>query len=129
MVLINFDPATYQEFKVGVPREGDYVEILNTDAVELGGSGVLNTGTVSSRPESWNGRDDSITIKVPPLAGVVFKRVGPSSYVPPKPPRAKRIPRVNKARKEKLARDLIGEVVPTGKTERARRRIKRNGRG
>ena len=129
VVLINFDPATYQEFKVGVPREGDYVEILNTDAVELGGSGVLNTGTVSSRPESWNGRDDSITIKVPPLAGVVFKRVGPSSYVPPKPPRAKRIPRVNKARKEKLARDLIGEVVPTGKTERARRRIKRNGRG
>ena len=129
VILINFDPATYQEFKVGVPREGDYVEILNTDAVELGGSGVLNTETVSSHPESWNGREDSITIKVPPLAGVVFKRVGPSSYVPPKPPRAKRIPRVNKARKEKLAHDLIGEVLPNGRAERALRRVKRNGRG
>ena len=89
VVLINFDPATYQEFKVGVPREGDYQEVFNTDSTAFGGSGVVNESIVSSHPEpeKWNGCDQSITIKVPPLAGVAFKRVGKSSYVPPKPPR------------------------------------------
>ena len=42
---------------------------------------------VSSEPVAWNGQENSIETPVPGLAGLVFRRVGPSSYVPPKPPK------------------------------------------
>lgn len=45
---------------------------------------------VSSEPVAWNGRVNSIETPVPGLAGLVFRRVGPSSYVPPKASARKR---------------------------------------
>ena len=85
VVLINFDPAYYETFRMGVPREGDYIEIFNSDDPSYGGSGKHNEGVLSSHPEPMHGFDDSIELLVPPLAGIVLKRQGPSSYKPPKP--------------------------------------------
>ena len=90
VVLINFDPAYYETFQMGVPREGDYQEIFNTDAVEFGGSGKGNTAKLSSHPEPMHGFDNSIELCIPPLAGIVLKRTGKSSYVPPKPKKTTR---------------------------------------
>ena len=85
VILINFDPASYESYRVGVPREGDWKVIFDSDRPEFGGSGYAGEEpyTVSSEPYPWNGQMDSIEIKVPGLAGVVLKRVGPSSYKPP----------------------------------------------
>ena len=85
VILINFDPASYESFRVGVPREGDWVVIFDSDRPEFGGSGYAGEEpyTCSSEPYPWNGQMDSIEIKVPGLAGVVLKRRGPSSYKPP----------------------------------------------
>lgn len=91
VVLINFDPASYETFRMGVPREGDWKVIFDSDNPEFGGSGYeidnLEGKVFPSEPYPWNGCDESVTISVPGLAGVVLKRVGPSSYVPPKPKR------------------------------------------
>ncbi|MEE1529650.1 MAG: alpha amylase C-terminal domain-containing protein, partial [Collinsella sp.] len=85
VILINFDPASYESFRVGVPREGDWEVIFDSDRPEFGGSGYAGEEpyTCSSEPYPWNGQMDSIKIKVPGLAGVVLKRRGPSSYKPP----------------------------------------------
>ena len=85
VILINFDPASYESFRVGVPREGDWEVIFDSDRPEFGGSGYAGKEpyTCSSEPYPWNGQMDSIEIKVPGLAGVVLKRHGPSSYKPP----------------------------------------------
>ena len=85
VILINFDPASYESFRVGVPREGDWEVIFDSDCPEFGGSGYAGEEpyTCSSEPYPWNGQMDSIEIKVPGLAGVVLKRRGPSSYKPP----------------------------------------------
>ena len=85
VILINFDPASYESFRVGVPREGDWEVIFDSDRPEFGGSGYAGEEpyTCSSEPYPWNGQMDSIEIKVPGLAGVVLKRRGPSSYKPP----------------------------------------------
>ena len=85
VILINFDPASYESFRVGVPREGDWEVIFDSDLPEFGGSGYAGEEpyTCSSEPYPWNGQMDSIEIKVPGLAGVVLKRRGPSSYKPP----------------------------------------------
>lgn len=84
--LINFDPASYESFKLGVPREGDWKVIFNSDRPEFGGSNYAGDEeqVASSKPESWNYLENSIEVKVPGLAGLVLKRVGKSSYKPPK---------------------------------------------
>ena len=85
VILINFDPASYESFRVGVPREGDWEVIFDSDRPEFGGSGYAGEEPYicSSEPYPWNGQMDSIEMKVPGLAGVVLKRRGPSSYKPP----------------------------------------------
>ena len=82
-ILINFDPASYPEYKIGVPREGDWQLIFDSDRPEFGGSGYIDGELIaSSKPEPWNGCENSIDIKVPGLCGLVFKRIGKSSYKP-----------------------------------------------
>ena len=83
VVVINFDVNFRPSWRVAVPQEGDYEEVFNSDATEFGGSGQLNVGVISSRPENCDGRDDSVILNVPPLGGTILRRVGPSSYVDP----------------------------------------------
>ena len=91
VILINFDPASYGTYRIGVPREGDWKVIFDSDRPEFGGSGYAGEEpyTVSSEPYPWNGQMDSIEVKVPGLAGIVLKRMGPSSYKPAAPDKAK----------------------------------------
>lgn len=85
LVLINFDPASYEAYRVGTPSEGDWELVFNTDDPAYGGSGFPVIEMASSKPEPWNMRDTSIEIGVPGLAGLVYRRRRTSSYKPPKP--------------------------------------------
>jgi len=49
-------------------------EILNTDAAEYGGSGHGNFGKVRAEKVKSHGRDYSITITLPPLSAILFKK-------------------------------------------------------
>lgn len=84
LILINFDPASYETYRVGTPREGDWELVFNTDAPTFGGSGFPVVDMAPSKPEPWNMRDNSIEIAVPGLAGLVYRRRRASSYKPPK---------------------------------------------
>lgn len=84
LILINFDPASYETYRVGTPREGDWELVFNTDEPTFGGSGFPVVDMASSKPEPWNMRDNSIEIAVPGLAGLVYRRHRASSYKPPK---------------------------------------------
>jgi 1,4-alpha-glucan branching enzyme len=70
----NFTPVPRQGYELGVPEEGFYEEILNTDSELFGGSNTGNGGVVSSRPKPRHNRPHSIAITVPPLAVVAFRR-------------------------------------------------------
>jgi 1,4-alpha-glucan branching enzyme len=82
VIVINFDPRVHEEYRIGVTREGNYAEIFNTDATEFGGSGVLNEGKLSSEAVPYDGQENSLVLRIPPLAGVVLKRTGKSSNAP-----------------------------------------------
>ena len=58
VILINFDPASYESFRVGVPREGDWEVIFDSDRPEFGGSGYAGEEpyTCSSEPYPGTGR-------------------------------------------------------------------------
>ncbi len=100
-IIINFDPASYESFRMGVPREGDWKVVFDSDRPEFGGSGYMLDeldGTVcSSQPYPWNAQDNSIQLPLPGLSAIVLKRIGKSSYVPPKP--KKRAARKSTAKK------------------------------
>ena len=62
----------HEKFQVGVPFAGKYKEILNSDSVEFGGSGVTNPRVKTSKKEEWNERPNSIVINVAPMSVSVF---------------------------------------------------------
>ncbi|HUK17369.1 MAG TPA: 1,4-alpha-glucan branching protein GlgB [Bryobacteraceae bacterium] len=74
LICCNFTPVPRQGYEIGVPVEGFYEEILNTDSEIFGGSNIGNGGLVSSRPIPKHDRPHSIAVSLPPLAVVVFRR-------------------------------------------------------
>jgi 1,4-alpha-glucan branching enzyme len=70
----NFTPVARQGYEFGVPEEGFYEEVLNTDSELFGGSNVGNGGLVSSRPVPKHNRQHSISVTLPPLAVVAFRK-------------------------------------------------------
>ena len=82
VVVINFDVNPHEDFQLGLPREGYWIEAFNSDSSEFGGSGVTNEGVrFASEEEPWNNRDQSIELRLPPLAGLILRYDG---ALPPK---------------------------------------------
>ena len=78
VILINFDVNPHEEFRVGLPKAGYWKEAINSDALEFGGSGVTNEGVrFESEEKPWNMRDNSVELRLPPLAGLVLAYDGP----------------------------------------------------
>jgi 1,4-alpha-glucan branching enzyme len=65
LVVMNFTPEVRRDYRVKVPFEGSWREILNTDSSIYGGSNVGNAGLVVTAAGS-NGAELSLTL--PPLA-------------------------------------------------------------
>jgi 1,4-alpha-glucan branching enzyme len=68
LVVCNFTPVPRDNFRVGVPRGGQWRERLNSDARDYGGGGIGNFGMVESAPLPAHGRNHSLTLRLPPLA-------------------------------------------------------------
>jgi len=74
MFCCNFTPVVRKQYEFGVPEEGFYEEIFNTDSELFGGSNMGNGGLVSSRPIARHNHPHSISITLPPLAVVAFRK-------------------------------------------------------
>jgi 1,4-alpha-glucan branching enzyme len=72
--LCNFTPQYYENFRIGVPGDGVYQEVFNSDLSEFGGSGKRNEENLQAEKNPWQGQDFSLEIKVPPLACIIFKK-------------------------------------------------------
>ncbi|MDR1541490.1 MAG: 1,4-alpha-glucan branching protein GlgB [Clostridiales bacterium] len=73
--VCNFTPVPLNEHRIGVPATGGYKEILSSDDVKYGGSGVINTGVMVAQDTPWDDRPYSIGLRVPPLGVSVIKPV------------------------------------------------------
>ena len=70
----NFTPLPRPGYQFGVPEEGTYEEILNTDSALFGGSNMGNGGVIQSRRVAKHNRPQSISVNLPPLAVVAFRK-------------------------------------------------------
>lgn len=76
---VNATPVVRYNYRLGVPQDGFYREIINTDGETYGGSNVGNLGGLLADAVEWQGRTHSIVINLPPLAVVAFKREAASA--------------------------------------------------
>jgi 1,4-alpha-glucan branching enzyme len=72
LIACNFTPVPRHNYLVGVPREGLWAELLNSDAPLYGGSGQGNLGSVTATPLPCHGRPYSLNLTLPPLGIVAF---------------------------------------------------------
>ncbi|MGO9168710.1 MAG: alpha amylase C-terminal domain-containing protein, partial [Candidatus Sulfotelmatobacter sp.] len=75
LIVCNFTPIPRVGYRVGVPEGGYWREMLNSDALEYGGTGVGNLGGVHAEAEPAHGRPYSLKLTLPPL-GALFLKAG-----------------------------------------------------
>ncbi len=73
--VCNFTPVSRYYYRVGVPFGWYWQEVLNSDSSAYGGSNQGNAGGIAASDEPVHGRPCSLSITLPPLAVVVFRRV------------------------------------------------------
>ena len=76
IVISNFTPVPRYDYRMGVNVAGQYHEILNTDSSFYEGSNLGNCGAVKSETIPSHGRDQSISVSIPPLATLYLKYQG-----------------------------------------------------
>ena len=71
LVVCNLTPVPREDYSIGVPIGGRWVELANSDAEAYGGSGWGNLGGVDAVEPGAHGRPFALPLTLPPL-GVVF---------------------------------------------------------
>ena len=75
IVFLNFLPVKRENFVAALPKAGKYEEVFNSDAIEFGGAGNINTGVLTSKPcDLPRGYKHAVTITLPPMGAVVLKK-------------------------------------------------------
>ena len=82
IVVCNFTPATYHNYKVGVPAHDRYREVINSDAEIYGGSGQTNSGFkrleknyIVTIPKAHHNQPYHVEITIPPLGVTILRPV------------------------------------------------------
>ena len=74
LIAANFS-GVEKEITTGVPLPGKYKEILNSDDVKYGGTGLVNGRVKRSKEREWDDRPHSVTLKLAPLSVSILKYI------------------------------------------------------
>jgi 1,4-alpha-glucan branching enzyme len=76
VIVVNFTPVVRDEYRIGVPENGRYREVFNSDSQFYGGRDIGNGDRelIADGP-GWMNRPCSLSLTLPPLAGVILQRV------------------------------------------------------
>lgn len=73
LVGVNFSDQTWMSHKSGVPFDGKYKEVFNTDSEEFDGSGVVNARILKAKKDECDTREYSVRINLAPMSAAVFE--------------------------------------------------------
>ncbi len=73
IIICNFTPLPRLGYRVGLPVQGMYREIMNSDWMHYGGSGVANPHGMWAEELPWQNCAYSATLNLPPLAVMMLK--------------------------------------------------------
>jgi 1,4-alpha-glucan branching enzyme len=72
LCISNFTPVPRSAYRIGLPKAGQWREIINSDAEQYGGSNLGNLGGVQTTPVPAHGMEQSAEFVIPPLATMMF---------------------------------------------------------
>lgn len=75
-VVCNFSEKEYKTYKFGMPYEGKYKMIFNSDDKKYGGKSAVSNRFKETEDEFYSGRPNSLTVKIPPMSVSMY------SYTP-----------------------------------------------
>ncbi len=75
IIIVNFSSVLWEDYFIGVPLEGNYKEVFNTDLKKYGGSGIRNRKLSKTKSGQMHGYDQYISITLPPLSTIIFQPV------------------------------------------------------
>ncbi|MDQ0218876.1 1,4-alpha-glucan branching protein GlgB [Peribacillus cavernae] len=74
IVVCNFSANVYERYRIGIPSNGKFIEVFNSDAQSYGGSGIINQGAIGSEKEPYHNQRYSMEVTVPPLGVAIFMK-------------------------------------------------------
>nr|WP_243755226.1 1,4-alpha-glucan branching protein GlgB [Thiomicrorhabdus sp. 6S3-12] len=72
--LFNFTPVPRENYRIGVPEAGEYLELINSDAECFGGGNLGNGGHLPAQEGDWMNQPFHLDLTLPPLGVLVLKR-------------------------------------------------------
>ncbi|HVM49041.1 MAG TPA: 1,4-alpha-glucan branching protein GlgB [Candidatus Acidoferrum sp.] len=73
VILLNLTPVPRARYRIGLPRPGKWLEVLNSDAAVYGGSNMGNAGSVTAQEVKWHNMPCSAEFTLPPLSILAFR--------------------------------------------------------
>jgi 1,4-alpha-glucan branching enzyme len=73
LVVLNFTPMPREDYRVGAPAAGRYVERLSSDDRRYGGSEFETHASVQTEPVPWQGQPQSMRLRLPPLGALILE--------------------------------------------------------
>ena len=73
VVVLNLTPVPRSGYRLGLPRGGRWMEVLNSDSEHYGGSNLGNLGGIEATDDSWHGQPASAELTLPPLSGLILR--------------------------------------------------------
>ena len=74
VMACNFTPVPRRGYRVGVPHEGHWHEVLNSNTAIYGGTDEGNLGGCDTDAVPTHGQGHSLLLDIPPLGIVIFKQ-------------------------------------------------------
>lgn len=71
IIALNLTPVPRPNYRIGIPSNKNWKEILNTDDTSFGGSGITNA-SVNTDEIPWQNQPYSAEVSLPPLGGFIF---------------------------------------------------------
>ncbi|MUG47507.1 1,4-alpha-glucan branching protein GlgB [Paenibacillus woosongensis] len=74
LVIINFQAVPRTDYRVGVPKHGEYTLIFNSDDLAYGGNGTMIKTSLASVKIPWHEQSHSVVMDIAPLSMTIWKK-------------------------------------------------------
>ncbi|MEE9407047.1 MAG: 1,4-alpha-glucan branching protein GlgB [Polaribacter sp.] len=73
VIILNLTPEPREKYRIGLPKKGTLKPVFNSDIQKYNGTGDFKNTKLTSNKKTWNSRDNSIELNLPPLSMLAFK--------------------------------------------------------
>ncbi len=73
IVVLNLTPVPREKYRIGLPKAGNLKMVFNSDAKKYYGTDNYKNTNLKSKKLTWNNRENSIELNLPPLGMLAFK--------------------------------------------------------